>query len=97
MKYPAAMTGINQTVGSPLGEPVALIEFSKQQPTRIRGDIAAIKIGCDLFRKKTSKAELFMADCIHKGVLAKESFVLSQQHFSRCPFLLETLFMKYPG
>jgi hypothetical protein len=75
MKHPAAMTRINQTVGSPLGEPIALIEFSKQQPTCIRGDIAAIKIGCDLFRKKTFKTELFMADCMHKGVLANVLFV----------------------
>jgi hypothetical protein len=75
MNYPAAMTGISQAVGSSLSQPVALDEFSKQQPTRIRGDMAEMKIGPDLFARKTFKTELFMADCIHKSVVANVLFV----------------------
>jgi hypothetical protein len=40
---------------------------------------------------------LFMADCGHKGILAKELYVVSQQHVSRCPSLLERLFMHNAG
>jgi len=70
------MTAIIQTVGHSLSESVALVEFSKQQTTCIRGDIAPIKIGCNLLAKKTFKTKLFVADCIHKGILARDCFIM---------------------
>lgn len=75
MNYPAAMTGICQTVGKSLSESVALVRFSKQQLTRIRGNMAAITIGYDLFAKKTFKTEVYVADCIREGVLANVLFI----------------------
>ena len=47
---------------------VAFIDFSKQQTTAVGGHATAVKTGRDFFTKKTFKAELFMADCFHKGV-----------------------------
>ena len=75
MNHLAAMTGINQTVGSFLSQSVAFIEFSKKQLTYIRGDISTIKIGFNLFAKKTFKTRLSMTDCIYKGALASVLFV----------------------
>jgi hypothetical protein len=63
---PTALTTIVQTVGSSFTDPVALVKFPEEQTSSIRGYITTMKIARDLLTKKTSKAELFMADCIHR-------------------------------
>jgi hypothetical protein len=86
-----------QAPRSACGNPVALIEQPQDQSAGIRGDATTLEVSGDLFSQNTSQTQLFMADCTHKGILAKELYVVWQQHFSRCPSLLERLFMHNAG
>jgi hypothetical protein len=86
-----------QAPRSACGNPVAPIEQSEDQPAGIGGDTAAFEVSGDLFAQDTSQTQLFMADCTHKGILAKELYVVSQQHFSRCPSRFEPVFVHNAG
>ena len=62
----AGIMGIMKTQGSFAGETVALVQFTEQQATCIRGYPAALKIGCNLLREMAFKDELLMAGCFPK-------------------------------
>ena len=62
----AGITGIMKTPGGFVGETVALVQFTEQQATGIRGYPAALKIGHNLLGEKAFKDELLMADCFHR-------------------------------
>ena len=93
----ARISRISQAPCSACGNPVALIEQPKDQSAGIGGDATTFKVSGDLFAQNTSQTQLFMADCSHKGILAKELYVVSQQHFSRCPYPFELVFMHNAG
>ena len=59
----AGITGIMKTPGGFVGETVALVQFTEQQATGIRGYPATRKIGHNLFGEKAFTDELLMADC----------------------------------
>jgi hypothetical protein len=89
MNDPARVSSILKAVPKPFSEAIAFVELSKEQTAGITGDAAAIEIPGNVFAKEASKTKLFVADCIHKGILAKELFLQSQQDVSRCPFFFE--------
>lgn len=62
----AGIPRVMQTSGRPLGDAVALIQLSQQQAAGIRGYLATLQVGDDFLGEKTFKAELFMADCVHR-------------------------------
>src|SRR5512139_913124 len=93
----ARISGISQTPRSARGNPVTLIEQPKNQSAGIRGDATTFEVSGDLLAQDASQTQLFMADCSHKGILAKELYVVWQQHFSRCPSLFEPVFVHNPG
>ena len=62
----AGITGIVKTPGGFVGETGALVQFTEQQASGIRGYPAGLKIGHNLIREKAFKDELLIADCFHR-------------------------------
>jgi hypothetical protein len=93
----ARISRILQTPRSACGNLVALIEQPDDQSASIRGDATTLEVSGHLFSQDPSQTQLVMADCSHKGILAKELYVVSQQHVSRCPCLFEPVFVHNPG
>jgi len=63
-----------QRLGHGLGQPMTLVKLSEKQTAGVGGDPATLKISDDFFSKKTSKMELFVADCIHRASSLRYSF-----------------------
>jgi hypothetical protein len=70
------ISGILQAPRSACGDPVALIEQPEDQAAGIGGYATAFEVSGDLFSQDPSQTQLFMADCTHKGILAKELYVV---------------------
>src|SRR5512139_264949 len=72
----ARISRISQAPCSACGNLVALIEQPEDQSTGIGADATTFEVSGDLFAQDTSQTQLVMADCSHKGILAKELYVV---------------------
>jgi hypothetical protein len=69
MKYTIRPPWIMKDSGKVFSDSMSFIDLTKEKATGVRGDLTTFKIGYNFLSQKTFKSELFMAECIHKGIL----------------------------